>query len=470
MANAEDLPRKDPAKDSVKDHIRGFCDFADEGASPFHGVENVAKRLREHDFKPLNERDADWNLLNGGKYYFTRNQSSIVAFAIGRNFQPGNGFTILGAHSDSPCLILKPNSNVRKGGYALCGVQTYGGGLWYTWFDRDLSVCGRVAVKEDNKFVFKLVKIDKPILRVPSLAIHLQERGIANNFKFNKEDHLIPMFCQQAEEELNGVKDFGGNHPPKLISLLAEELNCKPEDIVDFELCLFDMQKASVGGAYGEFINTARIDNLLSCYMLTEALIDSLPTLGDASDVRMIAFFDNEEVGSTSAAGAKSDYMRTTLERITKDTDHLNAAIAKSILVSCDCAHAVHPNYISKHEKNHAPVMNQGLAIKMNANQRYASNMRSSIQLRQIAKDFGIKLQTFSVRNDCPCGSTIGPHLSAELGIRTVDVGLGQLSMHSIREQCGSRDIEPTIRLFTEYYNNFVKYDTCIICEPQLPQ
>jgi len=449
------------------DHAKRFCAFVDAGPSPFHCVATVANRLEEAGFTALHETSSDWKIQPGGRYYFTRNQSSIIAFAVGEHFVPGNGFTMFGAHTDSPCLVLKPKSNLTKNGYQMVGVQTYGGGLWHTWFDRDLSVAGRVIVKSESGFQSRLVRLNKPILRISNLAIHLQSREERTSFKFNNEDNLIPLLCSEAENKLNETKDDEAKHPPKLVAMLAEELGVRPENIQDFELCLYDTQKASIGGAYDEFVNTARIDNQASCYILSEAFVNSLDTLPNEKNVRLIAFFDDEEVGSVSANGAKSAIMRQTLQRISGNNQQLlNTGIAKSILVSVDCAHGLHPSYASRHECKHKPNLNEGLAIKHNANQRYATNMLTVFHVRQVSERYKLPIQEFVVKNDSPCGSTIGPGLSAELGVRTFDCGITQFSMHSIREVCGSKDFAPTIQLFTHYFNDFVELDESLSMEP----
>jgi len=455
--------------------VKGFCKFADSCPSPFHSVASTLSRLKnlpgKEKFVQLNEKSTEpWNLQPGGRYFLTRNQSTVIAFAVGGKYQPGNGITMQGAHTDSPCLIVKPRSNVQKNGFQMVGVHTYGGGLWHTWFDRDLSIAGRViSVSEDGtSYKSDLVRVDRPILRVSNLAIHLQTGKEREAFKYNKEDHLIPVLCSVSEAALNKKAEKSDNednpnllHAPLLVDLLASELKITPSRIVDFELCLYDTQKATVGGLLNEFINTARIDNLASCYMLLEAFINSLDTLDGEKNIRMIAFFDDEEVGSRTSRGANSAIMKQVFTRMV-GPELVEATIRNSICLSVDCSHGVHPSYAGKHEKHNRPMLNEGLVIKNNPNGRYATTSATSFHLKVIAQKHGIKIQDFVVRNDCPCGSTIGPILAGQLGMRACDVGIAQWSMHSCREVCGANDIEPTIRLLTHYFNEFSTLDTCL--------
>ncbi|KAF7728929.1 hypothetical protein EC973_005324 [Apophysomyces ossiformis] len=465
--------------DEQPKEVEEFLDFLDRSPSPFHVVHEAAEQLERAGFQRLSER-SDWDLKKQGRYYFTRNGSSIVAFAVGGRYQTGNGFSIVGAHTDSPCLKVKPVSKKENGGYLEVGVQLYGGGIWHTWFDRDLSVAGRVMVRQsDGSFKHTLVRVNKPILRVPTLAIHL-DGSVNQAFSFNNETHLIPVLATSVKSALNERK--GDNeilkHHPALINLLAQELHIQPQQIHDFELCLYDTQPATIGGAYDEFVFSARLDNLGMSFCALKALINSSKDLADEPHIRLISLFDNEEIGSTSAQGANSNLLPATLQRLSQTnigkaakeatssdaptscfgfldrsatiTCAFEQAMHKSMLVSADMAHAVHPNYIEKYEENHRPAMHKGTVIKINANQRYATTAPTSLIIREIARLRDIPVQEFVVRNDSPCGSTIGPMLSAKLGLRTIDVGNPQLSMHSIREIGGVDDVRNGIRLLEE--------------------
>lgn len=419
---------------------------------PFHVVSTVINRLEKCGFTALDESML-WKqgrlIKRGGKYYFTRNGSTIVAFTVGEKFIPGNGFKVIGAHTDSPNLKLKPRSKKSSSGLIQLNVETYGGGLWHTWFDRDLSIAGRVILRnpnEDGKFENRIMKIDRPVLRIPNLCIHLRTPEEREAFKVNKEDHLVPILCDEIEKSL-GKKDnktdetndsdsaepdqWSVEQQPELLELLASELKCNVEDIIDFELSLFDTQKASLNGMRSEFLCSSRVDNLASVFVAVEALeAHSSENLKDDEDISMVAFFDHEEVGSDSNPGAGSTIMRDAVERISnalvdtpEDSELFKAALSKSMILSVDMSHAVHPNYASKHEKNHSPKMNAGIVIKQNQNQRYATNGLTAFFVRELGRQAGIPIQEFAVRNDCPCGSTIGPILSSVVGCRAVDLG-----------------------------------------------
>ncbi|CAO3676265.1 unnamed protein product [Umbelopsis vinacea] len=454
-----------------------FIDFVNASPSPFHATHEAVKLLQKAGFKELKERD-NWNegtIKNGGKYYFTRNGSSVVAFAVGDKYKSGNGFSIIGAHTDSPCLKVKPVSKKEKAGYLEVGVQTYGGGIWHTWFDRDLSVAGRVLIAhEDGTFKHTLVKIDRPILRVPTLAIHL-DRSVGEGFKFNTEVQLTPILATVTKSVLNGTDkptdeqaESERNHHPLLIKLLAGELSVKPAQIRDFELALYDTQPSAIGGAFNEFVFSPRLDNLEMSYCSIKALVNTADQLAEEPNIRLVALFDNEEVGSNTAHGADSNLLPSTLTRLAAarvgsekvSPTAFEESLHKSYLISADMAHAVHPNYIDKHEENHRPEMHKGTVIKINANQRYATTAVTTVVLKELAKTHNIPIQEFVVRNDSPCGSTIGPMLSAKLGLRTVDVGNPQLSMHSIREVGGTEDIPNAIKLFDAFFLKFAELDS----------
>lgn len=314
-----------------------------------------------------------------------------MAFSIGQKYRAGNGFNMIGAHTDSPCLKLKPRSSRVKSDYEMVNVEPYGGGLWHTWFDRDLSVAGRVLVKDPSgRFVHRLVRIERPILRIPMLAIHLNREIHTEGFKPNKETHLAPLLATSAKVELskmNGSKNgVESGHHPILLNVLAKELKCKVEDIVDFELNLCDTQPGVIAGASNEFVFVGRLDNLCSCFCSITALIDSCQadeSLENEDRIRAVALFDHEEVGSDSAQGAGGPVMHDTISRVNRclserETDVVERSLASSFLVSADMAHAIHPNYTEKHDPSHAPTLHKGVVVKTNVNQRYATNLVSA--------------------------------------------------------------------------------------------
>uniref|UniRef100_A0A7S3LVN6 aspartyl aminopeptidase n=1 Tax=Palpitomonas bilix TaxID=652834 RepID=A0A7S3LVN6_9EUKA len=389
---------------------------------------------------------------------------------------PGNGFSIVGAHTDSPNLRVKAKSKISAHGFLQVGVECYGGGLWHTWFDRDLSIAGRVFVEsEDGSLQHRLVDIKDPILSLPNLAIHLN-RSVKEGFVFNYEKHLVPFIQTALEGE--GKGDASEKHHSALVKLLAERLETPVERIRDFELSLYDTQTPAIvglgrnglcGAEGGEFVHSARIDNLASCFCGVEGLVDADKTLEDEQAVRVLACFDHEECGSGSAQGAASSMMTKTLERLARtvgmdsvenvpkgeDFDIVERSFLSSFCVSADGAHAAHPNYPEKHEQNHRPMLNRGPTIKHNSNQRYATNAMTALLMKEIASKHSIPLQEVMVANDSPCGTTIGPIFGEKTGIRTMDIGIPQLAMHSIREMCGAEDFEHFSGLLSAFYSDF---------------
>lgn len=442
-----------------------FVNFLNKSPSAFHCVESSKQLLREAGFNELQMSDP-WKVAPLGKYFVTKNESALIAFSVGGKYVNGNGFAIVGAHTDSPCLKVKLVSKKSKQGYLQCGVECYGGGIWHTWFDRDLSLAGRVLVKENETVKHKLVHINKPILRIPNLAIHL-DREMNNKFSPNKETHLVPILATSVQEKLlrpaasksdseETQKLQAEKHQPVLIDLVCEELKCSPEQIIDLELQLCDTQAAVLGGVFEEFIFGGRLDNQVGAYCSIQSIIESSANMTDETGINLAAIYDHEEVGSESAQGAGSSITEHVLRRLSSP-DIFELAMARSFLVSADQAHAVHPNYSDKHEEDHRPSMHGGIVLKYNGNQRYSTNSISASVLRESSRLAGVPVQDFMVKNDCPCGSTIGPIMSAKLGLTTVDVGMPQLSMHSIRE-CGSTiSITQYIKVLTSFFQNYTQ-------------
>ncbi|KAK8076738.1 aminopeptidase I zinc metalloprotease [Apiospora phragmitis] len=492
-----------------------FLDFVNASPTPYHAVQSSIARLEKAGFTNVKERD-NWSstLKPGGKYYMTRNGSTIVAFAIGQRWKPGNPIAMVGAHTDSPTLRLKPVSKKTEAGFMQIGVETYGGGIWHSWFDRDLSIAGRVLVKDGKgNFVQRLIKIDRPIVRIPTLAIHLDR---SSSFDPNKETELFPI-CGMVAAELNRtggdakskeddkegekmetdgdfqpLKAMAERHHPRVLEIIAEHAEAAVEDVVDFELVLYDCQKSCLGGLNEELIFSPRLDNLNMTYCSVMGLIESVnsSSLESETSIRLITCFDHEEIGSTSAQGANSDLLPSVVRRLSvvaggrhgdsasdKSWEHVSSdpdvdlstafeqTTAASFLVSADMAHSVHPNYVRKYEANHQPEMNKGTVVKINANQRYATNSPGLVLLQEAAKRAAVPLQLFVVRNDSPCGSTIGPMLSAKMGVRTLDLGNPQLSMHSIRETGGTYDVDHAIKLFESFLSHYSELEPKILID-----
>ncbi|XP_020229738.1 probable aspartyl aminopeptidase [Cajanus cajan] len=450
--------------------VPDLLDYLNHSWTQFHATAEAKRHLIAAGFHLLHENQ-EWDLKPGGRYFFTRNMSCLVAFAVGEKYNVGDAFHVIAAHTDSPCLKLKPKTASCKCNYSMVNVQTYGAGLWYTWFDRDLSVAGRVILRSTaNSYVHKLVKVDRPILRIPTLAIHLDRTVNKDGFKPNLETQLLPLLSMKHEDaSLESKEKTSSYHHPLLMQVLSDELNCDVDDIVNIELNVCDTQPSCLGGGNNEFIFSGRLDNLASSYCALRALIDSCESPGDLASehaIRMVALFDNEEVGSGSVQGAGAPTMFQAMRRIVSDlaSDYVGEGtfertIRQSFLVSADMAHGVHPNFMDKHDELHRPELQKGLVIKHNANQRYATSGITSFLFKEVGKIHNLPTQEFVVRNDMGCGSTIGPILASGVGIRTVDCGIAQLSMHSIREICGKEDIDIAYKHFKAFYQSFSSID-----------
>ncbi|XP_072979895.1 probable aspartyl aminopeptidase [Typha angustifolia] len=479
LCSSSDRPTQQDSNtgESLPSSIVGdLLDYLNESWTQFHATAEAKRQLLAAGFHLLNEND-DWDLQPGGRYFFTRNMSCLVAFAIGEKYRAGNGFHVIAAHTDSPCLKLKPRSASTKSGYLMVNVQTYGGGLWHTWFDRDLSLAGRVILKTgDGSFLHKLVKVKRPLLRVPTLAIHLDRSVNSDGFKPNLENHLCPLLATKLEETQTKSEEKATlssspkvPHHSLLLQVLSEELGCNADEIIGMELNVCDTQPSCLGGANNEFIFSGRLDNLASSFCALRSLVDSCKLPGDLSNekaIRMIALFDNEEVGSNSIQGAGAPTMFQAMRRIVDSLVHqsigetaLERAVHSSFLVSADMAHGLHPNFPEKYEDHHRPELQKGLVIKHNANQRYATSAVTAFLFKEVANIHNLPVQEFVVRNDMGCGSTIGPILASGVGIRTVDCGIPQLSMHSVREICGKEDVDIAYKHFTAFFKTFSDID-----------
>ncbi|WP_294965569.1 M18 family aminopeptidase [Sulfurimonas sp.] len=404
-----------------KDFNEGLLGFLDASPTPFHATLNMSMMFENAGFIKL-EEESKWELQKGAKYYVTRNDSSVIAFTYPKDAKE---YTMLGAHTDSPNLKLKPNPVIKEHGVVKLGVEPYGGLLLNPWFDRDLSLAGRVSyLNSEGKIKETLIDAKKALAIIPSLAIHLDDK--ANKDKtVNKQTDICPILTTSDDFEFN---EFLKWQLSKIDILDIKELYAS-------ELSLYDTHKASFVGLSDDFIASARLDNLLSCYvgMLSICSIDSNnPMLFIASD--------HEEVGSESTSGAGGSFLENTLRRMFKDYDEYMQMIRTSLMISADNAHAIHPNFPTKHDSNHTPYINKGSVIKINANQRYASNSKTISKFMSVASELNEPIQQFVTRSDMGCGSTIGPITATRLGIETLDVGLPTFAMHSIRELAGSDD------------------------------
>ncbi|TNV81950.1 hypothetical protein FGO68_gene5546 [Halteria grandinella] len=448
----------------AKDYAtRVFLPALNDSITQFHAVNHAKSRLSQAGYTELKERDA-WSLQTGRGYFLTRNNSTIIAFHLGMHTP--QLYKIIGCHTDSPVLKLAPASAVSRYGYEQVNVQTYGGGLWHTWFDRDLTMAGKVLVVEGNKVVSRYWHCKESIMKIPNLAIHLTDKS--GVFEPNKEAHIKPILSTAVGEALKG------KHLEALMHKIATDLgSIDPSCILDFDLNLVDAQPASLFGLHNEFISGARLDNLGSSLPALDALLTS--GNNHAGEVNMVCLFDHEEVGSQSAQGADSNMLAEVTQRVHDGVARAEGkpvnlqdyyrSIRRSFLLSADMAHGLHPNYPEKHHPQHQPKLQQGIVIKTNANQRYmtdpvgAAVVRAIAQTEKESEDGAIMIQDFIVKNDSPCGSTIGPMLAAKAGLKTVDIGAPMLGMHSVRETCGVVDIWQYKRLFEAFFREYGKIE-----------
>ena len=417
--------------------------YLNDSPTAYHAVKNGAALLEANGFRELKETEG-WSLQAGGKYYVVKNSSAVVAFTVGKGDLAKEGFRIIGAHTDSPGLKIKPEAcSVTPDGYVRVNVEVYGGAILSTWFDRPLAVAGRVIVREDDGFAEKLVRIDKPLFILPNLCIHLN-RDVNEKGAYNKQTDMMPLFSMKEESTQKGEY---------LSNLIQEETGIEKSDMVDYELFLYEYQKGIFTGRNQEFISASRIDDLSMVYAGLCALVESEK---EDNGYQVLAAFDNEEVGSTSAQGANSGLLLHLLNRICKNLDLADdeyfQAVANSTFISADLAHAVHPNYSDKHDPDTRPVLGKGPVIKYSASQRYATTARSAACFIEACGKAGVSFQKFVNRNDIPGGSTIGPALSGLTTIPAVDMGAPILAMHSIREFGAVKDLFDTKEAFWAYY------------------
>ena len=421
------------------DETRDLLAFIDAAPTPYHAVAECARRLEAQGFTRWDEGEAWPQAEPGTRGYIVRNDASIIAFVAGSGPLADNGARIVGAHTDSPNLRLKPVPDVVAHGLRQLAVEPYGGVLIHTWFDRDCSLAGRLAVRDEaGRPRHVLVDCQEPLARVSDLAIHLQRELRENGFKPNAQQHLPPL--------------FGFETAPQVLEVVASAATVDAKDVVAFELMLYDTQAAAISGAEGEFIHAARIDNLASCHAGLSALLATLDET--PAFTRAVAFWDHEEVGSRSAQGAAGSFLKDVLVRLSGgDAAAVRQAIRHSLLISADMAHAIHPNYADRHEPGHQPRLGGGPVIKWNQNQSYASDAGTAGWFVSLCEAADVPFQQFSVRSDMACGSTIGPISATMLGMPTVDVGNGMLSMHSCREMCASSDVPLMIRVLERFFS-----------------
>ncbi len=421
-----------------------LLNFIDASPSPWHAVNSTEQRLLKQGFSMLNEADA-WQLKAGGSYYVIRGGASIIAFTLGQSPLTETGFRMVGAHTDSPGFRLKPHAAYSSDGLIRIGVEVYGGPILATFTDRDLSIAGRIMVRTNNGIEARLVKFDDALLRLPNLAIHMNREVNDKGLKLNKQTEL-PLLFAQSEDGVEADQQF--------LSHIAVHLNIKPEDILTFELNVFDTQKGVTWGANQEFIANSQLDNLASCH----AAITAMTGMKNPDATAVCALFDHEEVGSESANGASGSFLADVITRISSnqklDDEARLRALAKSFFISADMAHAYHPNHSGAYEPCHHVQVNHGPVIKTNANQRYSTNAETAARFIKLCETAQVPYQQYTHRTDLGCGSTIGPIIASGLGVASVDVGSAMWAMHSIRESAGVLDQSYMIAVLQELYKS----------------
>lgn len=437
--------------------VQTLIDGIDASPTPYHAVAEIARRLTDAGFESA---DLTKPFPSEPGLRFVRRGGALVGWI--QPDGPIEGFTVVGAHSDSPNLRVRHDAQVSSAGWAQLGIEVYGGVLLNSWLDRDLGLAGRVRVRTGNSegpdanadgTEERLVIDRSPVLRVPQLAIHLDREIRETGLLLNPQTHMTPLWATGEDE------------PGAYTAYLAELAGTAPDTIMAAEIMAFDTQPAALVGREGDLIASSRIDNQFSCFAGVEALLAVAVDSGIASAsplrrVPVFVMFDHEEIGSTTANGAAGRFLASILERISlsgpssgtganSDRSQFLAQLSQSLVISADGAHATHPNYADKHEPNHHIAVNAGVVVKRNANQRYATDADSEWFIRSVCADAGLPLQTYHHRNDLPCGSTIGPATAAALGVATLDIGAPQLAMHSIRELAGAADVGHLIDTLT---------------------
>lgn len=431
---------------SARQQVQNLLDFIDASPSPWHVVKTIEAQLAAQtpSWQRLDET-AKWTLQPGGRYYVVRDDSSIVLFIQGQKSLAETGFKIIGAHTDSPGLRIKPNAASSTDGLLRLGVEVYGGPILATFTDRDLSLAGRIAYKNDqNEIASMLVKFDQPLLRLPNLAIHMNRAVNEEGLKLQKQTELPLILSTLAEEQL----------PQASFSALLQQSGVAATRILSWDLAVYDTQKGAFWGAESEFYANSQLDNLASCHAALQALLDNSELQSDST--RVCALFDHEEIGSQSNKGAEGSFLPDVLQRIAlasaSDSEDYARALAKSFMISADMAHAYQPNFPNAYDPDHKVRVNKGPVIKVNANHRYSSESVSAAMFADWCEQAGVPYQKYSHRCDLPCGSTIGPITSAKLGIRSIDVGSPMWAMHSIRESAGVLDHDYMIRVMKRFF------------------
>ena len=417
----------------AKTTLDQLLSFLNRTPTPFHVVRELAAQLTDAGFRELKETD-DWGGLGPGRYLVCRDQATLAAFTLTGDSPAKTGLRMAGAHTDSPCLKLKPKPVRQVNNCQLLAVEVYGGPLLNPWFDRDLSLAGRVSWMGDETPCHDLIDLKKPIGIIPSLAIHL-DREANSKRSINKQNDLTVLT---------------GTEPYDLKELLLQALSveARPSALLAHDLFLYPVEHARITGIGRNMITGARLDNLVSCFCLIQALVNA-----PQEENALVLLSTHEEVGSQSAQGAQGAFLHQIISRLIPDPEKCCQAMARSLMISVDNAHATHPNAPDKHDPNHAVLLNKGIALKWNASQRYATDSRGAAFFKGLCRRASVGLQDFVMRNDMACGSTIGPITAALTGVRTLDIGIPSLAMHSARETCGAADVADLQTVMELYFS-----------------
>lgn len=437
-----------------------FIDFAMKNPTPFHVVDAFSKDLADHGFAELSEYDP-WTLEAGGQYMVKRNNSSLIAFKVPK--KDVTGLSMVAAHTDSPAIKIKGmQAEMAEGSYLKLNVECYGGLLMATWFDRPLSLAGRAMVKEKGKLVEKLVKIDRDLLVIPSVAIHMN-RDANKGIEYNPQKDLLPLFSMvdSTQGKARSSAAAKSNNSSKLAEIISKELKTKPENIISCDLYLYDRTPGTIWGAENEFFSVQHIDDLQCAYSGIEG-IKKAKVGKDQTSMPILALFDNEEVGSGTKQGADSTFLQDVIDRVFEALGYSKqkqgAIIANSLMVSADNAHAVHPNHPEYHDPVNKPVMNNGIVIKHAANQHYTTDSVSAALFIEICNQAKVPYQEFYNRSDKPGGSTLGNISNAHVSLNSVDIGLPQLAMHSCYETAGVKDTKYLIDAFETFFSKTLSF------------
>lgn len=413
-----------------------LLDFIEKSPTAFQAVDEMQKRLTENGFEVLSEKEY-WKLVPGGKYLVTRNNSALIAFCIPE--KESRVFHIMASHSDSPSFKIKENPEIKvDNSYVKLNVEKYGGMLMAPWFDRPLSVAGRVIIRRNDGLEEKLVDIKRDLVMIPNLAIHMN-REANNGVAYNPQKDLQPLFA-------------AGNTDRTLLEIIAEQTGVKKEDIISHDLFLYNRMLGTIWGADKEFVSSARLDDLQCAFASMEGLLRAQ----NHGSIAVHCVMDNEEVGSGTKQGAASTFLKDTLLRINmglgRTYEEYLMTLAGSFMVSADNAHALHPNYTDKTDPTNHPVLNKGIVIKFNANQKYCTDAVSAAIFKELCTKAGVPYQTFVNCSDIAGGSTLGNISNTQVPMNTVDIGLPQLAMHSPYETAGVKDTEYLVRAAEELF------------------